>query len=336
MVTTAKSNYDARKLEKKGFSFITEYRGDGVTPITLYNGLKGRRKFILESGSREEHFGRYSFLGEAPCKEVLGETLKEIEEIKNEVKVEFNTEGNPFPFKGGAIGYMGYDTITLYEKKLKFRNEDELNIPTIRFNFYKKYLCYDHFNHKVYVVENIFNEDNRDYDTIVKEQKEYFKAIISTQLIDEEETSKEEVIIRLGTSKEEYMEIVKRAQEYIIAGDIFQVVPSQRMYCKTNKTPFEIYRRLREENPSPYMFFLDYDEYQVIGSSPESLVSVRGREVMTNPIAGTRKRGKTIEEDNELEKELLLDEKERAEHVMLVDLGRNDIGRISEIGTVEV
>lgn len=336
MVSTAKSNFEARKSEKKGFSFITEYRGDGVTPITLYNGLKGRRKFILESGSREEHFGRYSFLGENPYKEIIGETLKEIEEIKNEVKAKFTTEGNPFPFKGGAIGYMGYDTIALYEKKLKFENEDELNVPTIRFNFYKKYLCYDHFNHKVYVVENIFQEDKRDYDTIVKEQKEYFREILSTQLIDEDDDSKEEVIIKFGTSKEEYMEIVKKAQEYIKAGDIFQVVPSQRMYCKTNKNPLEIYRRIREENPSPYMFFLDYDEYQVIGSSPESLVSVKGREVITNPIAGTRKRGRTVTEDNELEKELLLDEKERAEHVMLVDLGRNDIGRISEIGTVQV
>ncbi|HEY5524790.1 MAG TPA: chorismate-binding protein, partial [Clostridium sp.] len=212
----------------------------------------------------------------------------------------------------------------------------ELNVPTIRFNFYKKYMCYDHFTHKVYVVENIFLDDERDYDTIVGEQKSYFKEIISTQLIDEDEDLQDEVIIKLGTSKEEYMEIVKRAQEYIKAGDIFQVVPSQRMYCKTKKTPLEIYRRLREENPSPYMFFIDYDEYQVIGSSPESLVSVRGREVITNPIAGTRKRGATTKEDNELEKELLLDEKERSEHVMLVDLGRNDIGKISEIGTVEV
>lgn len=336
MISTAKSNYDARKSEKIGFSFITEYRGDCVTPITLYNGLKGRRRFILESGSREEHFGRYSFLGEDPYKEVVGETLEEIEEIKNEVKVEFNPQGNPFSFKGGAIGYMGYDTIALYEKKLKFENEDELNVPTIRFNFYKKYMCYDHFTHKVYVVENIFLDDERDYDTIVKEQKSYFKEIVSTLLIDEDEDCQDEVIIKLGTSKEEYMEIVKKAQEYIKAGDIFQVVPSQRMYCKTKKTPLEIYRRLREENPSPYMFFIDYDEYQVIGSSPESLVSVRGREVITNPIAGTRKRGATTKEDNELEKELLLDEKERSEHVMLVDLGRNDIGKISEIGTVEV
>jgi anthranilate synthase component 1 len=336
MISTAKSNYEARKSEKRGFSFITEYRGDGVTPITLYNGLKGRRRFILESGSREEHFGRYSFLGEAPYKEIIGETLKEIEAIKNEIKIQFTTEGNPFPFKGGAIGYMGYDTIALYEKKLRFENEDELNVPTIRFNFYKKYLCYDHFTHKVYVVENIFQDDKRDYETIVKHQKEYFREIISTQLIDEDEEFQEEVIIKFGTAKEEYMQIVKKAQEYIKAGDIFQVVASQRMYCKTKKTPLEIYRRLREENPSPYMFFLDYDEYQVIGSSPESLVSVKGREVITNPIAGTRKRGRTVTEDNELEKELLLDEKERAEHVMLVDLGRNDIGRISEIGTVQV
>ena len=132
------------------------------------------------------------------------------------------------------------------------------------------------------------------------------------------------------------MKKVDRAKDYIKKGDIFQVVPSQRMYCKTEKPPLEIYRSLREGNPSPYMFFLDYYSYQVIGSSPERLVAVKGRKVMTNPIAGTRKRGRSKHEDLKLEEELINDEKERAEHVMLVDLGRNDIGRVSEVGTVEV
>lgn len=121
-----------------------------------------------------------------------------------------------------------------------------------------------------------------------------------------------------------------------MAGDIFQVVLSQRMTCETEKSHFEIYRKLREENPSPYMYLIDYDSYQVIGSSPESLVSVRGGKVITNPIAGTRKRGETPEIDNALEKELIEDKKELAEHVMLVDLGRNDIGKVSKIGTVNV
>ena len=132
------------------------------------------------------------------------------------------------------------------------------------------------------------------------------------------------------------MENEKKAKEHILAGDIFQVVLSQRMTCITEKSYFEIYRRLREENPSPYMFLIDYDNYQVIGSSPESLVSVKDGKAITNPIAGTRKRGETPEVDSALEKELMEDKKELAEHVMLVDLGRNDIGKVSKIGSVNV
>lgn len=336
MANISDQEFEVRKESGRVFSVISEFRGDEITPITLFNGLKGSKKFIFEGGTKENNFGRYSYLSEDPYQEIVGETLKEIEEIKKEILIDFMTDNNNFTFKGGAIGYMGYDTITLYEKKLKFENEDELNVPTIRFNFYKRYICYDHFTHKVYVIDNIFKDDIRSYKKILKEQKEYFKALISGYVSPVEVEEKREINIRFGTSKEEYMEIVRNAQDYIKAGDIFQVVPSQRMYCETEKSPLEIYRRLREENPSPYMFFIDYDEYQVIGSSPESLVAVRGTEVITNPIAGTRKRGETELEDKALEDELINDEKERAEHVMLVDLGRNDIGRVSKIGTVEV
>ena len=336
MINITKQEFIVRKESNKVFSLISEFRGDEITPITLFNGLKGSRRFIFEGGTKESQFGRYSYLGENPYKEIIGETLKEIDEIKKEVKIDFNPENNNFTFKGGAIGYMGYDTIALYEKKLKFNNEDELNLPTIRFNFYKRYVCYDHFTHKAYVVDNIFNEDGGSYEEVVNGQKEYFKELVSGYVAPIEVEEQKDVNIRFGTSKEEYMKKVEKAQEYIKAGDIFQVVPSQRMYCETTKSPLEIYRRLREGNPSPYMFFLDYDDYQVIGSSPESLVAVRGNEIITNPIAGTRKRGKTEEEDRALAEELINDEKERAEHVMLVDLGRNDVGRVSKIGKVEV
>ncbi|MGG7177099.1 anthranilate synthase component I [Clostridium paraputrificum] len=336
MINITKQEFIERKESNKVFSLISEFRGDEITPITLFNGFKGSRRFILEGGSKDNHFGRYSYLSENPYKEIVGETIKEIDEIKKEVQIDFNPGNNSFTFKGGAIGYMGYDTIALYEKKLKFNNEDELNVPTIRFNFYKRYLCYDHFTHKAYVIDNIFKEDKRSYEEVAKDQKNYFKELVTGYIPPIEVEEKKEVNIRFGTSKEEYMKKVEKAQEYIKAGDIFQVVPSQRMYCETTKSPLEIYRRLRESNPSPYMFFLDYDDYQVIGSSPESLVAVRGKEIITNPIAGTRKRGKTEEEDKALEEELINDEKERAEHVMLVDLGRNDVGRVSKIGTVEV
>ena len=327
MVNLTEQEFLNLKNSKKAFMLTSEFRGDEITPIKLFNALKGKRKFIFEAGSNENHFGRYSYLGESPYKEIMGETLKEIEAIKKEVSVNFQCN-SPFTFKGGAIGYMGYDSVALYEKKLNFTNKDELNVPTIRFNFYKRFICYDHFTHKAYVIDNILNDDNRAYSDILKEQKEYFNKLLEGHVSSVELKDKEDIKIRFGTTKEEYMKKVEIAKEYIKAGDIFQVVPSQRMYCETSKSPIEIYRRLREENPSPYMFFIDYEDYQIIGSSPESLVSVRGREVATNPIAGTRKRGKTKEEDLALEKELIEDEKERAEHVMLVDLGRNDIGKV--------
>lgn len=336
MINITEKEFNERKKEGRGFSIISEFRGDEITPITLFKALKGNRRFILESGCKENRFGRYSYLGENPYKEVVGETLKEVEEIKKEILIDFNQEDNEFSFKGGAIGYMGYDTIALYEKKLNFQNEDELNVPTIRFNFYRRYICYDHFTHKVYVVDNIFDNDNREYEEVVNSQKDYFNNLLEAYVAPDKQKPKKDVDIKFGTTKEEYMKIVERAKEYIKAGDIFQVVPSQRMYCKTEKSPLEIYRNLREGNPSPYMFFIDYEDYQVIGSSPESLVSAQGKNIMTNPIAGTRKRGKTESEDLKLEKELINDVKERAEHVMLVDLGRNDIGKVSKVGTVEV
>ena len=336
MINISKKEFNEEKLKNTIFSVISEFRGDEITPITIFTGLKGKRKFILEGGSKENRFGRYSFIGENPYREIVGDTLNEVNEVRAEVSQDFNYTNNPFPFKGGAIGYMGYDTASFYEKKLNFKNEDEIKAPIIRFNFYKRYTCYDHFTHKVYVVDNIFKEDSREYDEIIKEQKEYFIELLETHSRFSDLEKGEPIKFKFATERDKFIENVKKAKEYIKAGDIFQVVLSQRMYCETEKTPLEIYRRLRESNPSPYMFFLDYDDYQVVGSSPESLVSVKREEVITNPIAGTRKRGANEEEDRKLEEELLKDEKEIAEHVMLVDLGRNDIGKVSEIGTVLV
>ena len=336
MINISKEQFICKKKSNTVFSLISEFRGDEITPIRIFDGFKGQRRFIFESGSKENYFGRYSFMGEDPYKEISGDGQKEIDEIKNESQIKFDNETNTFTFKGGAIGYMGYDSIALYEKKLKFNNYDELDIPTIRFNFYNRYICYDHFTHKVYVVDNILEDDSRDYENIVKSQKDYINSLLYKQTIAEEEDEKKDIEFKFNTSREEFIDNAKKAKEHIFAGDIFQIVLSQRMTSRTEKSFLEIYRRLREENPSPYMFLIDYESYQVIGSSPESLVSVKGNKVMTNPIAGTRKRGETPEIDSKLEEELMKDEKELAEHVMLVDLGRNDIGKISKIGTVEV
>lgn len=336
MANITKKEFQSKKKSKAAFSLISEYRGDEITPIRLFNGLKGNRRFIFESGSTENYFGRYSFLGEDPYKEIVGNSLLEIENLKKEIRINFDKESNYFSFKGGAIGYMAYDTIALYEKKIVFKNEDKLNIPLIRFNLYSRYITYDHFTHKVFVIDNILENDNREYERIIKEQKEYILNLLYKPANIEELEEKKDINIEFCTSKEKYEENVRMAKEYILAGDIFQVVPSLRMKCETEKSFFEIYRSLREVNPSPYMYLIDYDTYQIIGSSPESVVSVKNGKVSTKPIAGTRKRGETPEIDSELEKELMKDKKELAEHVMLVDLARNDIGKISEIATVEV
>lgn len=337
MINISENEFIEKKLSKKVFSVISEFRGDNVSAIRIFEGMRGKGKFILESGSKENHFGRYSYISENPYFVVKGDTEKELEQIKKEASIEFHNDSNLFSFKGGAIGYIGYDAISLYEKKLNFKNRDELEIPSIYFSFYKRYICYDNFTHKVYVVDNIFNEDPRTYEKVISNQREYYKSLleaVNDSFIDivHEELGE----IKFSIPREEFIKRVEKAKEYIVNGDIFQVVLSQRMYCETEKSPFEIYRRLREENPSPYMFLIDYEEYQVIGSSPEILVSVKDDEVITNPIAGTRRRGKDDLEDKILAKDLLEDEKELAEHVMLVDLGRNDIGKVSRFSTVEV
>jgi len=336
MINISKESFNEKKKSENVFSLISEFRGDEITPIKIFDGFKGSRRFIFESGTKENYFGRYSFMGENPYKEICGDGQDEINELKKETKIKFDKSTNSFSFKGGAIGYMGYDSIQLYEKKLSFKNEDELNVSIIRFNFYDRYICYDHFTHKVYIIDNILKNDDREYDEIISSQNEYINSLLYKPTLTEPSEEKKDVSFKFHTSKEDYIEKVKKAKEHILAGDIFQVVLSQRMTCETQKSYFEIYRRLREENPSPYMFLIDYDTYQIIGSSPESLVSVKEGKVITNPIAGTRKRGETPEIDSALEKELMEDKKELAEHVMLVDLGRNDIGKVSKIGTVNV
>ena len=336
MINISEKEFLEKKEKSIVFSVIREFRGDEVTPISIFNGFEGKRRFIFEGGSKENHFGRFSFLGENPYLEIVGNEKELLDNLREQVNFKFDNNSNPFTFKGGAIGYMGYDSVVWSEKKLKSNNLDEIDTPVLRFNFYKRYISYDHFTHKAYVIDNIFQEDLRSYQEIIQDQKDYFNSLLNKKITSTEISKQEEVSFKFGTSRNDFIENVKKAKNYIVEGDIFQVVLSQRLYCKTEKTPFEIYRRLREENPSPYMFLIDYDDYYVIGSSPESLVAVKDGVVITNPIAGTRKRGKTEEEDIKLEKELMEDKKELAEHVMLVDLGRNDIGKVSEIGTVNV
>lgn len=324
---------------------IKEIQADYLTAISAFLRIQGRNKCLLESIPRDKSKGRYSIIAWDAVSEITcyghqltmnGKTITvedPLKEIEKEVlkKEEIQTE---LPFQGGAIGYVGYDVIACYEDlgQLPF---DELNVPDIHFYLFDSYLIFDHVGEKIFLVEA---------DTYSNRKEEELKEAIK-QKIKELQTpnAEEQKVIHLkklnyqsNFTKTRFEEVVTKVKEYIKQGDMFQMVPSQRLTADFEEEPFDYYRRLRVTNPSTYLYFLDFGETYVIGSSPESLVSVKNQLVTTNPIAGTRKRGQTVEQDSILEYELLTDEKERAEHLMLIDLGRNDVGKVSEIGSVEV
>ncbi|CAI8029295.1 Anthranilate synthase component 1 [Geodia barretti] len=230
-----------------------------------------------------------------------------------------DTEALP-KFHGGAVGYMSYDMVRFVEE-LPDNTEDELQIPDCFFMIAETILIFDHVNHQIKVVANAHIDGAHLRRNSGEHQEQYDKIISAPQS---------------NFTKPDYEAAVRHAKEYIAAGDIIQVVPSQRFSCPVSVDSFEIYRALRMVNPSPYMYYLKFDGFDIVGASPEMMVRVEDGIVQTRPIAGTLPRGTTAEEDRELEQKLLSDPKERAEHVMLVDLGRNDLGRVCEYNTVEV
>lgn len=326
---------------------VEQLQGDVLTPISIYQRLKGKKKFLLESSLKHEHSGRYSFIGAIPAYEVKGcngkttiiypdgeqeMSEKPLEVIKQLIPYKSSIQMDEFPFIGGAVGIVGYDVVRHYEK-IGERLPDELGIPDVHFMMFEVVIVFDHLYQKVFIVgvpllENTSSDDLRKRIDMVKKEILYGNDKESEPV----SISSYESLME----KEKYIEIVKKAKEYIVEGDIFQVVLSQRMKAEIKGEPFSFYRKLRVENPSPYMYYFDFDDYIIAGSSPESLIKVSGNKAVTNPIAGTRPRGKTEEEDQFLEKDLLKDEKELAEHRMLVDLGRNDIGKVSKFGTVSL
>jgi anthranilate synthase component 1 len=248
------------------------------------------------------------------------------------------------PLVAGAIGYFSYDMVRLVEclpKKLR----DEIGLYDAVLMFYHGILAFDHVQHRLWVTRNVFTEGpgtlRAKYNAAVKEIKRT-RALLQQPAAAEQpqKTSSKRKSFHLKVTsnfrKPEYLAAVRKAKAYIRAGDIFQVVISQRFSAKVQAKSFEIYRELRALNPSPYLFFLQMNDVAVVGSSPEMLVKVQGRDVFYRPIAGTLPRGKDEAEDQRFEKEMLASEKERAEHVMLVDLGRNDLGRVCEYGSVKV
>ena len=350
MVNLSEKEFKQYKKIGKIFPVYLKVNADQVTPIGIYYSLKGKNKFLLESVYSEREIGRYSFIGAEPYMEIqsCGEEVAVMENsevkrykgrvldyVKKHMYFQYEAAGLSTSFTGGAVGYVGYDVIRQYEKLPKC-NKDEINVPEAYLMFYKTFICYDHFEHKMSIVYNVLPGEDEEYESIAAKLEFLYSMVKEGSKVYEFKEADINKELQSNVTKDKFCSLVERAKEYIKAGDIFQVVLSQRLKFKTSSSPFDVYRRLRSRNPSPYLFYIDFGDFQVAGSSPESLVTVKGDRVRTNPIAGTKTRGKNQEEDLKFKTELLEDEKEKAEHIMLVDLGRNDIGRISEFGSVKL
>jgi len=325
--------------------------GDIETPITLFKKYVGEEVgFLLESYDSESK--RFSFIGKRPSaiiksknyetqiihedniKVLKGKALDEVRDYLSRYSIKNNTN---YSFIGGAVGAISYDIIRQYER-IPEENIDKLMLPDLHLMVAKELVIYDHFHNQIVLMvleeeeEKGREEAQRKLDLMEAEIKNSNLSFNDLSINEEVKRNK----VKGNTSKESFMAMVEKAKKYIYEGDIFQVVLSQRWEVETKEHPFTLYRRLRELNPSQYLFYFNFGDYKIVGSSPEMLVKVQNDQVFTCPIAGTRKRGKDLKEDERLAEELLMDEKEKAEHVMLVDLARNDVGRISKIGSVKV
>ncbi len=348
------------KLAKQG-NLIPVYRefiADMETPVSAFNKIdRGKFAYLLESVEGGEHVGRYSFLGSSPSIifKVKGQNVTLIDHGRLR---EYKVDGNPLDelarilgkykvvelpglprFSGGAVGYVGYDAIR-YIEDIPRNNPDDLDLPDLYFMITDTILIFDHINQTIKVVYNV--DVGHDPEEAYKRAQRKITGIVN-QIIQpyslavvERIDAADEPEVKSNFSKEEFEQAVEKSKEYIRAGDILQVVLSQRFEVETHSEPFNIYRALRSINPSPYMYYLKLNDISIVGSSPEILVRCEDGVGEVRPIAGTRPRGATHDEDLELEKELLADPKERAEHIMLVDLGRNDLGRVCEYGTVGI
>lgn len=332
---------------------------DSATPVRLFAGLREKYDncFILESVDNTEQWGRYSFIGIDPKKEI--KIFGDKAEITTDGKTENVECPDPialynsilaehtspvFPNKpkltGGLIGYFGYDTVRSFEKKLTNIPEDDLRMPDSNMFLYDEIVAYDHLSNKAVIIVNINAGEDVDiaYEGAYAKAHEIEKALKNCPAVDSAESSGNgaDLEVKSNFTKEEYMAIVEKGKEHIKNGDISQIVLSQRFEIANPPKPFDVYRMLRSTNSSPYLYFFDHKDYCFAGASPEMLVSVTDGVVVTKPIAGTMPRGKTEEEDKAYENRLVNDIKERSEHTMLVDLGRNDIGRVCKLGSVNV
>ncbi|HNT86798.1 MAG TPA: anthranilate synthase component I [Candidatus Hydrogenedentes bacterium] len=346
-----------RKLARPG-ALVPIYReilGDLETPVTAY--LKASRgqqySFLLESVEKADQIGQYSFLGANPTI-IFKSRGREVSIVRRGVEERFESD-NPLreleklmagydpvavdglpPFHGGAVGYMSYDQVRFFER-LPDKNPDLLGLPDLYFMITDTIVVFNHVKNKIQIVSNVHVGDDPEaaYNDGARKIHELEARLRGPLTVTTERVhSGEEPPLTSNFSREEFCAAVRAAKEYICAGDIFQVVLSQRFARPVSASPANLYRALRCINPSPYMLLLQYPEAAIVGSSPEVMTQVMGKTCMVRPIAGTRPRGANAAEDLALEHDLMQDEKERAEHIMLVDLGRNDVGRVSAPGSV--
>jgi anthranilate synthase component 1 len=345
-------------LAAKG-TFVPVYReimADLLTPVSAFLKIAEHSDyaFLLESVEGGEHVGRYSFLGKDPflvlrgrdgrtsIEEAGAETTRDAPfiDVLRELLAEFRSPAvAELPrFTGGAVGYLDYDAAEWFEPVVRLE-KPAADRDKAGFMLFDTVLAFDHVRHRILAIANARVRPGADlralYDFAVA-KIDFLERELDRNLSRSERPPAAPLEVRPNQTREAFEDAVRRIQGDIAAGEIYQAVLSQRFEATTTASPFDVYRALRHINPSPYMFFIRMGQDAIVGASPEMLVRVEGRHVETHPIAGTRRRGATPQEDQELADELRRNEKERAEHVMLVDLGRNDIGRVAEVGSVRV
>ena len=339
---------------------VKSVSADLLTPVSAFLAIAQNEShaFLLESVERGEQIGRYTFLGARPYmrvkaskgqveiergrrREIASGTVFEVVKRLLREHRPAHVAGLP-PFTAGAVGYFAYDVVRQLEN-IGNHAKDDLHLPDAELMFFDRLLAFDHLRHQIHIVAvaNVASDNPRGaYERALRDiaglERQLAKGLSSALWRKSAKTKLGKLKVHAATTRERYMQAVERCKEYIAAGDIFQVVPSQRLEFVPEVDPFDLYRALRQVNPSPYLYFLRMGDTHILGSSPEMLVRVTGQKLEYRPIAGTRPRGRDEAEDARLEQEMRNDEKEQAEHVMLVDLGRNDLGRVSEYGSVKV
>jgi len=350
---------EVRELGKQ-YNHIPVYHSfisDLETPVSAFLKLGSRQNsFLLESAEQGERIGRYSFMGFDP--RALITFRDDLVTIQRQDSTDETACDDPFgfiedymsryrapeledlpPFVGGAVGLFGYDLVRWVEE-LPPVKEDTLDVPDMAFLVTDSIVIFDHLKHTILLLANVLVEEDTDIESAYEaacDRVRLLKELLSVPLPQPEAAGRPALAEPVSNfRKQDFEAAVERVKEYIVAGDSFQTVPSQRFSVGVDVSAFSIYRGLRTVNPSPYMYYIAFEDFALVGSSPEPLIKVNRGWVETRPIAGTRPRGETPDEDKRLAEDLLADEKERAEHIMLVDLGRNDLGRVCVPGTVEV